>query len=309
MYVSDFQDSAGNQLLLIFICQLALGSLKEVLNAPSGQSIRRVLLVVVIVNLRCGGDTNSLQLVDNLREADKDSLHFMRCKASGSTDRLEKCCQLVGTTLTKSREWDNWVTHLDLMKMEQITEVHNMEDLKKTHINRLFCSLMSCRLCCDLRPFLNLVRECISNVVLNIWINVSMWGVPLTVNAVVLMKDQTRLLPGGAPWRWVSWQPGGTRPSCRQPLARADRGDPTRLPAAEGPTVTQLHPIRGGRGRGCASGQPNTSAGERGRRAFGSTRGPGDYFCILTKIVVLMSNRITLTYLFLTQLNTYLWPK
>lgn len=42
MYVSDFQDSAGNQLLLIFICQLALGSLKEVPNDLPGQSIRRV---------------------------------------------------------------------------------------------------------------------------------------------------------------------------------------------------------------------------------------------------------------------------
>lgn len=82
MYVSYFQDSAGNQLLLIFICQLALGSLKEVPNDPSGQSIRRVLVVVVIVNLWCAGDTNSPQFVDNLSEADKDHLHFMRAKLS-----------------------------------------------------------------------------------------------------------------------------------------------------------------------------------------------------------------------------------
>lgn len=103
MYVSYFQDSAGNQLLLIFICQLALGSLKEVPNDPSGQSIRRVLVVVVVVNLWCAGDTNSPQLVDNLSEGDKDNLHFMMCKASRNAYSLEKSCQLVGTTLTNSR--------------------------------------------------------------------------------------------------------------------------------------------------------------------------------------------------------------
>lgn len=123
MYVSDFQDSARNQLLLIFICQLALGSLKEVPNDPSGQRIRRVLAVVVIVNLWYAGDTNSPQLVDNLSEADKDNLHFVRCKAFRSTYKLEKSCQLVGTTLTNSREWGNWMIHVDLVKMEQITEV------------------------------------------------------------------------------------------------------------------------------------------------------------------------------------------
>jgi len=123
MYVSDFQDSAGNQLLLIFICQLALDSLKEVPDGPSGPSIRRLLVVLVIFNLWYPGDTNSPQLVDNLSEADKDSLHFMRCKVSRSTHSLEKSFQLVGTTLTNGREWDNWMIHMDLMITEQITEV------------------------------------------------------------------------------------------------------------------------------------------------------------------------------------------
>lgn len=78
-------------------------------------------MVVVIVNLWCAGDTNSPQLVDNLSEADKDDLHFMKCKASRSAYSLGKNCQLVGTILTNNREWDKWMIHMDLMKMEQIT--------------------------------------------------------------------------------------------------------------------------------------------------------------------------------------------
>lgn len=81
MYVSDFQDSAGNQLLLIFIWQLALGSLKEVPNDPSGQSQMihqenpsgECLWWLSV----CTGDTNSPQLVYNLSEGDKDNLHKM----------------------------------------------------------------------------------------------------------------------------------------------------------------------------------------------------------------------------------------
>lgn len=123
MYVSDFQDSAGDQLLQIFICQLALGSLKEVPNDPSGRFIRRVLVVVVNVNLWCAGDTNSPQFVDNLREADKDNLCLMTCKASRGTYCLRKSCKLVGTALTNSRKLGNWVIHMDLVETEQITEV------------------------------------------------------------------------------------------------------------------------------------------------------------------------------------------
>lgn len=94
MYVSDFQDSAGNQLLLIFIWQLALGSLKEVPNDPSGQSQMihqdnpsgECLCWLSV----CTGDTNSPQLVDNLSEVDKDNFHFMRYKVYRSTNSMEK---------------------------------------------------------------------------------------------------------------------------------------------------------------------------------------------------------------------------
>lgn len=46
----------------------------------------------------------------------------MRYKVYRSTNSMEKSCQLVVTTLTDRREWDNWIFHVDLMKMEQITE-------------------------------------------------------------------------------------------------------------------------------------------------------------------------------------------
>lgn len=53
---------------------------------------------------------------------------------------------------------------------------------------------MICRLCYNLKPCLNLVRECVSSIILNIWINVSMWGIPLKANTIVLIKDQRRPL-------------------------------------------------------------------------------------------------------------------
>lgn len=44
-------------------------------------------------------------------------------------------------------------------------------------------------------------------------------------------------------------------------------GTPPRLPAGGGPSVTQLHSVRAGRGHGRASGQPNPYEGESVSRA------------------------------------------
>jgi len=88
------------------------------------------------------------------------------------------------------------------------------------------------------------------------------------------------------------------------PCKSRQEGDRKRLPMAAGPVVTRLHSVRAGHGH--AAGQPNPGEGARGSRACGSAQGPGSWFCILTKIMVLISSQIILTYLSLTQLNTYL---
>lgn len=205
-----FSRFCGNQLLLIFIWQLALGSLKEVPNDPSGQSQMihqdnpsgECLWWLSV----CIGDTNSPQLVDNLSEVDKDNLCLMRYKVYRNTDSMVKRCQLAVTTLTNRREWDNWMFCVNLMKMEQITELQWQVFMKVLTLKvirggklikilnnstHLCYGLVGYRLYCNFNHCLNLVRECISSITLNWCINVNVMH-PIESKYILLVIGQSR---------------------------------------------------------------------------------------------------------------------
>lgn len=163
----------------------------------------------------------------------------MRYKVYRSTNSMEISCQLVVTTLTNRREWDNWIFHVDLMKMEQITELQWQTFMKVfilkvirgeklikilNNSNHLFCGLMSCRLYRNLKHCLNLVKGCISSITLNWCIKVNMWCIPLKANTLFWLMVKVGHLShlNRAPWGKLvamnelhKGRQGGTSYSCR----------------------------------------------------------------------------------------------